>query len=66
MAQEGVAALWKGFGPAMARVRIDGVWFRCEVDTQTSGFPRKCCHFRKPISAFSSDVTVNKNLLAWS
>lgn len=43
----------------MARVRINGVCFRCEIDTLTSGFPRKRCHFCEFVSAFPSNATAN-------
>lgn len=45
VAQDGLAALWKGFGPAMARVS----WTLLKLLNVliTLGVPRQCRHFRE-------------------
>jgi hypothetical protein len=53
IAADGVAALWRGFGPAMLRVRISYILSHSKVPNvrfffkKKSGIPGECCDFRK-------------------
>jgi hypothetical protein len=66
IAQDGVAALWKGFGPAMGRVCI-GHSLKCPFpDLPLPGFPRECCNLRKfVVLPLSETIELSFISLGW-
>jgi hypothetical protein len=60
IAADGVGALWKGFGPAMLRVRACLLVYGDAAEYASTGFPRECGYIRECVARlwFSSLTTV--------